>query len=785
MIRMIFRNLQAMWRRYPVSVTLNFAGLVLAFAAFVLVSVHLSFEDGFDRCHPTSARVFRIDRPDEESVFRTVLPPAFVRDVVASSPHVEAGTVYCPFAPDIYFSVGDETGTGAGKQTGYVERMVPVSPDFLRVFGVRMTEGGADALAQPESVVIPESMARRLFGDGPASGQLLHLASKSFFLRSLELRVSGVYRDFPANTQLENCIYVSTPEPFGGYGASNYIGYVLLDDPAAAGAVAEAFNAQFDFAAHPDLSPVRLVPLTEIYYADEGADPSIVRSGSRSERRVLLAVAVLILVIGTVNFVNFQTALVPVRMRSILTQRVLGASPRVLRRVLEVEGTLLGAIAWGLAVLLAGPLSRLMCTYGVLEVPFSVRDFPGLTGLSLLTALAAGWLSAFYSSRRLTRQAPAEALKGGFGLSLSGRRLRRTLVALQYAITVGISVILGYVGSQNRFMREYDPGFDRDRLAVAELSGQHYFERHDWIRQRLGQCPGIEGVAFAMEAVGAKDTYATTTLEIEGEPVMAFEIYCSWDFLQVAGIPVIRGRDFLPADAGHFARITGGAGLERFGLRSLPGVGTVVGNTAPVRFSSGRKVQLPVLYTVVGPDDLFTLPVLYLRMAEGADRETVLSDVREILREMDPLYPFEVRTYDGILEQVYAQEDRYWDVVRIFSLLAVLLTLTGLFAQVMLDVQYRRREIAVRRVFGASAGDVLAEGGRSYLPVVLLGFLPAAPLAGWLSREWLTRFPERVPDPWWVYPAVLAAVSLLTAAVVAWQYGTALSGNPKESLRSE
>jgi len=364
---MILKNLKSLIRRYPVAVVLNFAGLVAAFVAFALIFLQADYELSFDRCHPTAERVFRVDKKGDESLFRNILPRGFADDIIGSSAHIEAGCTFMPFMGEIYFSVAEDGKAPAG----YKRDLIFVSEQFIDVFGIRMVEGDSHALEGANSVIIPRSLAENLFPGEPALGKLLRTDAKYMELPR-EATVTGVYEDFPSNSQLGNDLYLTVGDvQKGSYGGANFICYLLLDDAGSAGAVADEFNAHFDFSPHGDwLTPIELVPLTSIYFRNEG---NVYKSGSRSQLLLLIAIAILILGIGLINFTNFYVALTPLRIRNINLQKILGSSTSRLRAMVVAEAVIWCVLAFAVAALLLGSVSDALCTRGVLMQAFRRR----------------------------------------------------------------------------------------------------------------------------------------------------------------------------------------------------------------------------------------------------------------------------------------------------------------------------------------------------------------------------------------------------------------------------
>ena len=781
---MILRNLKSLIRRYPVAVVLNFTGLVAALLAFALIFLQADYELSFDKCHPTADRVFRADKKGDESLFRNILPRGFADDIIGSSAHIEAGCTIVPFFGDTYFTVAEE----GRMPVGYKRTLICASEGFIDVFGVKMLEGDSHALKNPNSVIIPKSLAETLFPGEPALGKLLKTDAK-FFLRETDgvATVTGVYEDFPSNTQLGNDLYMAIGDiQKGAYGGANFICYLLLDDVSSAQSVADEFNSHFDFAPHGDwLTPIELVPLTSIYFRNEG---NIYKSGSRSQLLLLIAIAILILGIGLINFTNFYVALTPLRIQSVNMQKILGSSTRRLRALVVAEAVIWCLSAFMVAALLLGPISDALLTRGVLMQSFSIGKHWGLLLFVGTVAVAAGIIAGIWPGIYSTSGQPAMILKGNYGLSASGKTLRSVLVGVQFVISTALLIFVLFVQRQSRFMQEYPCGYNKNNLAVVDIGGDNSRDKSNWLREELRKLPEVEDVAYAMELIGGADAYSTEGCDFGDGSVSFSQMYCSWNLPQVLGLEVMEGRGFNEGDNGPIllTRDLKARGAEMKVYADEFGEGApVVGFVKEVNITSMRKADAPVGFQVVTPERGYTLPFAYIRLYDGSDRIAAVDKIRTVLVDMDPTMPFEVQFYDAIGKNLYSGEERLRLAVWLFSLLAVLLSLVGIWGQVLMDVQYKRMEISVKRVFGADMGQITSEGLMLYLRTVAICYVIAAPV-GWLVvRYYLQQFAHRVGFMPSVFLLALVIVGLLCAAVVLYHYLKTARMNPAEALKNE
>ena len=236
---MMLKDLYSLFRRHKMAMFLNVAGLAVAFAAFVAILIQVRFERNFDRCYPTSDRLFRVNL-SEPGLFSVILPRGFIEEVIQSSPHIEAGTLITPtFVGRSYLSV--ERG---GEKVGFKEYVQTCHAALPRMFGFTFVEGDPGCLAAPEKVIVPRSLADKLFGEGePAVGRTLR-AEEAVWTKTngpTTLTIGGVYADLPENTQLPNAVYTAIDPDCDSdnFSSSNYVCYLLLDNAASAADVAE------------------------------------------------------------------------------------------------------------------------------------------------------------------------------------------------------------------------------------------------------------------------------------------------------------------------------------------------------------------------------------------------------------------------------------------------------------------------------------------------------------------------------------------------------------------
>lgn len=774
-----FRSLAGIFRKYTVPVSINLLGLVVALTAFIIIMSHVEFERNYDRSYPTSGRIFRVDCPGNEETFRSILPNAFARDVINSSPHIEAGAMLMPYLGELLFF----TENGDEKSVGYRLSCDLVQPAFTEVFGVNILEGDSSSLTVPGKAIIPESMAEMLF-QGDATGKTLE-TEPSYFFPEGKITVGAVYEDFPANSNLRNSIYFAIDErttPYT-YGAANFICYLLLDSPESANSVEDKFNSTFDFN-QSWMSPIELIPMEDIYFMGQGGDGTVFYSGNRNTTILLTAIAVLVLFSGVLNFANFFTSLAPVRIRDINTRKVAGASTASLRASLTCESLIISIAALIVSFFLAGWLSEALAAGGLLNGIFSFEStgiILTVSAITIVSGIAAGLYPGWYA----TSYPPALVLKGDFGLSRGGRTFRNIMSGIQYTVAFVTLIFMTFVLLQNRHMRSTDLGFDTDMTAVADVSAPIAL-RYDFIKTEAASYPSIEGVTFSTDKIGSRDTYSTQGIEYEGQEISCLVISVKDDFFSTLGIGIIEGRDFNTTDAASGGVIVSKYFKDMYGIKAgdiITGNIPVTGICDNVKFNSARESNKPIIFMPISDEYMWYLGgTMYFRLKSGSDAIKAASEIESLLKKAAPDEPVEIEFYDTILDNLYQNELRTGKLVVIFSIIAVILTLGGVVGLVLFDTQYKKKETSVRKIFGASVGKILERANTGYALIVLVCFIIACPIAVLVTSRWLQNFTDRITLYPWVFILVLLIMSVATSLIVTGVFYRRATTNPQEGL---
>lgn len=811
-MKIAFRNFLTTLRRYKISSLLNVIGLTLAFTAFYVIMTQVWWELGYNRSLHEADRIYLVENEDwyEPGKWSSWLNRPVPERVIASTAGVEVGgCMWGGFGSGTCWT-SNEPSFGYNK---FSASCGSVSLPFLDVFAFRSVEGDVHDLGKPKSVIVSREAAERM---RVGVGSLIWVDTDEPQPDGA-MEVVAVFEDFPDNSLLGECEVVKNLGETNLYTTLEWsFNYFVKFRPGAdpdefarqwtnvnqemQREAAEKRAAAGDAADDDDESGiygVRLSPVSDLYFESDSQAPC--RQGSVVTTYTLLGIAVLVIVLAFINFVNFFFALVPVRIRTVNTFKVFGAPASSLRFnfVFEAFGLVLIALlaAWYVSFALQGTE---FASY--ISASLALSQNLEVVGLVAVVAFVMALAASLYPAWYITSFAPALVVKGSFGGTRSGRRLRTLLLGVQFFISIGLIIATSFIRLQHDYMMHYDMGFDKENLLAVRLSERGAVS-YDALRQKLLSDPQVKDVTGATSRLVSVGRMGWGR-EFKGRQV-AFQSYVVQpDFLRVMGIPITDGRDFLESDFDKElgTMIFNEAARREFEMQVGDRINgfvspdeQIVGFCADFNFKPLQYGVSPFCFYLlpkkIQQENYWHLPhVVYVRMTPGADIAAVTAHIRRCIAEVDPRTEpgdIVVRVFDEELGLEYDNERKLTAIVGLFALLAVVIALMGVFGLVLFETQHRRREIAVRRVMGASRGEILAMFNRRYVMLVAVCFVLAVPVSIWAVRHWLAGFAYAVPLYWWVFALALAGVLAVTALTVTVRSWRAVNENPAESVKSE
>lgn len=790
-MKTILRNFISVLRRFKMATLLNVLGLSIAFTAFMVIMMQVNYDYTFDSCQPEANSIYRMDM-DFQGNMSAVISRPFARGFTESSPHIKAGMIMASWSSELFYSVEKN-----GERQNFQDPAVSTSPEITRVFHFDMVEGDETALDPPGTAMIPASMARRLFGNESAIGkQLISVATGNTVAT-----INGVFKDFPRNSSIQNIIYRQMPpkENYDEWGNQNYFFFFRLDDPSNAADVRANFKKNFDASQQfgKDFNwekgglELMMTPLPELHFLTNVSYDSMPKA-SRQTVRVLFAIAFIILLIAGINFTNFSTALTPMRIKSINTQKVLGSPDSVLRTGLLLEAVIVSILAYliSLGLLFIAGLSFITSLVDA-DMAFSAQS--AIIIITAVIAVVVGVLAGIYPACYITSFPPALVLKGSFGLSPKGRILRSTLVSIQFVASFILIIGSLFMFLQNRYMQNTPLGYDKDELIVIELNNK-INENRSVLASEVKSFSGIEDITYAEQVLSSRDYYMGWGRTFKDKDINFQCIPVSPSFLRVMGITVTDGRDFRDEDdlkdTGCYIFNEKAREMYELELGDKIEKDEIIGFIPNVKFASFRNEVSPMTFYVWGKyrwgsegDKYYN--AAYVKVKAGSDLRAAMKHIRASLTKIDPVYPFKTSFYNEILQRTYEKELKISNLITLFSVIAIFISIVGVFGLVVFESEYRRREVAVRKVLGSSTSQILVLFNKGYLFILIICFILAAPVAFYGVYRWLENFAYRTPMYWWVFLVSFILVSIITFITVTFQNWHVANSNPVDSMKTE
>lgn len=802
-IRNLFRNkLQSL---------LNLTGLSIGLACCLLIALYIGGEMQYDRWHENRDRIWRVTRTfhsadGAENLHLSAIAPPFARHLKADFAEVEQVTQL----------LQNNSTIRAGENLYQEDNLFFADSAFFKIFSVKALSGNPEkVLAEPWQVMLSESTARKYFGNQNPLDQTIRLDNQFNF------KVAGVYRDFPKNAShfypeallsaasLRDSVLYGARNYEANYGNNAFYTYLLVN---------EHFNPEKMSARFPDFldkifpkstnpnarkpsefTKLHLQRLTDIHlksHHDDEMEPP----GDYARVRMFGIVAFIILLIAGINYINLSTAFSMVRAREIGVRKSSGAQRGQIIGQFLSESVVLTLGATVLAILLAlGAMPLLRHFLGITLAP-SLLLVWYVPVLLLLTAMATGILAGLYPAFFLSGFRPVAALKGNLKTGKENVSLRKSLVVVQFGISVVLLVGTGVIYRQLKYLREKDLGLNKEQI-VTLFQNQPLNEKWDAFRDALIANPVIQNATrssrlpsgqllddLGSSSVQLGDTMTATNVTLKS-------IATDMDFVPTYQIPLAAGRSF----SRDFATDTTQAWLineaaaraigwknpsDAIGKRLDYGGRTdcfVVGVLRDFHFESLHSEIVPMIFYIPrNKSNLFRISV-----KTGPDPRAALAHMEATWKTFNPDFPFEYEFLDEDFGQLYEAEMRQGQLFTVFSGLAVAIACLGLFGLATFAAHRRQKEIGIRKVLGASATGITGLLAKEFMTLVAVAFLVAAPLAWFLMSGWLSDFPFRISIGWQVFVMaglLSGGVALLT---VSFQSAKAALMNPVDSLRSE
>ena len=788
--KIAFRNLA----KHKMFSFINVLGLSAGMTACFLIALYVHFELTYDAFNKKADRIYRLST-----------------DIQSSAGTLQYSITSWPFGPNLQNDFPEiEAFTRISKENylfrkGDIkfneEKTVLADSSIFRVFDLKLLQGNPQtALKAPFSVVLTESAAQKYFGERDAMGQTLLVGDNGD-----PAQVTGIMQEPPVNSQLSGEVFLSMTthtrhyntavnEEWGNFGTTTYLLLKKGADPVALSRKFPAFlqNHMGRLLQQENISLTLLLePLLDIYlYSRREAD----QSGSITNIYTFAIIAVFILIIACINFVNLTTARSLERAREVGVRKAVGAGRWLLARQFIAESLLMSFLSFAVSLALSAAFIPLFNELSGKTISSGLVQEPRPIGILFIASMVIGLASGIYPALVLSSFEPVKVLKGKFAMTGSGALLRKGLVTAQFAISIALIIGTLVVYSQLDFMRSHELGFAKEQTVVIRPGSGN---PRNALKTLLQNLQGIKSVAASSAVPGGDNSQAHSKLEnSRGEMQIAtLDVYrVDFDFIPQYGLKVVAGRPFskeFTSDSTK-ALVINEATAKLLGYQSAQEAigkkfnqwdreGTIIGVVKDFNFKSLKESVKPLTFRLLDP---WNSDLLSIKM-DGGNVKATLEAIETQWKTLFPDRPFSYYFLDEFYDRQYRADQRFEALFLNFAVLAIFISCLGLLGLASYSTIQRTKEIGVRKVMGASAASIVGLLTKDFLQLVGLAFLIAAPLAWFAMHRWLEGFAYKTNIPLWIFGVAALLSALVALATISFQSIRAAFMNPVKSLRSE
>ena len=773
---------------------LNIIGLTFAFSALYIIIVQAHYDFTYNHGIKDSERVYILTSSDSynEGRYSPYVNRPISEGIIRELPIIENGGIIFPWA-DYYSQLY------LNEDSDPVEiRISNATKGGIEAIGYEILEGNWNDWVN-NALGLSESYASQLG---------LHVGDH-FKLNDSDFSVAVIYKDLPQNSDfsLHNAVVNMGERDLNSFEEWSYNYFVKFQPDVSEKEIKSTLDSHLrrwfsdkNEGANENIDDLinrygfKFFSLQDLYL-----DPtvnSVGRKGNQTTSLTLLGVAILIIVIAFINYFNFSFALIPIKLKDVNTKKILGSSRARLILSMISESLCFVLIALGLAAVLVvifshSPYASLISTSVLMKYHW------GMTFITLGVGIVTGVVSSLFPALYITSFNPALAIRGFVETSSKGNVFRTGLIGFQFTISIILIVCAIVINQQRNYMINYDLGFNKENLYTIFVS-ETVASKSDGVESKLLQDPIFTDITWASGPMIA-DGRMGWGRTFNGEQI-SLEVYpVAWNFLKFMNIPIEEGRDFLKSDIedenGLF--IINNDAREKYNLkigdrfvghRDKENQAEVIGFSDGFKFKTLRKHGGAFCFYQYGKYPWAELQQMFVRTAPGVEPAEVKEKINRALKETDPNLnenTLKVESFNSTLDIIYSKEKNLSKLINLFTLLAIVISLMGVFGLVMFDTERRKKEIGVRRVNGATVEEILGMFNVKFVKIVIGSFIIAVPVSWWIIKVYLESYAYKTPIYFWVFFIALLAVLIITTGVVTLRSYRAATANPVEDLTME
>lgn len=753
----------------------NLIGLSVSFAAFLLLSIYIYDELSYDRYNENFEDIYRLNitlERDGKTDSGHFLPNPLA-DIIGEN--IPEALAYCSFAwgPGVY-SMPDDPSKSFDLSTRAVDST------FTDIFTLKIKSGAAQPLTGQKRLIISERAAERIFGDEDPVGKTLLANFSEPYL------IDAVYYNMPENSSIKYEAYSTYPtgdwvNDWSEYSFNHYYRFSENVDLEAVNQKIKSIPAlqeQFEESENFKIT-YGFTPLGDVHFFPQFG------SGNMVFVKTLILVALLLLVMAFVNYVNFAVANAPKLIKSANMRRVVGESKKRLILLSSLESILIISLSFIIGLLFLTLILQLWPDILGYEITF--LNYSHIMLYSYFLFVVLGILFSLYPARLIVNVKPALALKGVMAFSAKNGTSGKVLTVIQYTISMMLIIGVLFIERQVSFLKNYDLGFEKENVLVLGTTPDIQKQEEAFAAELLKNV-NISDYAYSQFVPGGVGM--GWGRDIEGKNV-SFKCWpVDERYLEFMGLDVIEGRTFssnIEADEDKF--IFNKKAIEEFGWQDsflgkmIPGFGfegELIGLVEDLKYASLHEEVQPMAFWLTKTRH----NKLSLRISGNNVAETI-AYIQSVYDKFESKYSMDYSFLDERLDRLYKAEEKQAQLILIFCLVSILISIVGALGLIIFMCEYRVKEIGIRKVNGAKVGEIVSLLNLSFIKWIVISFIIAAPLSYYFMSIWLEGFAYRVELNWWVFLLAGIIALLISMVTVSWQSFKAARKNPVEALRYE
>lgn len=823
----MFRNyFKTSWRnlwRNPLYATLNIAGLTFGISCFLLIGLYLFDEVTFDQHHSKTDRIYRVIEHKNVNGEATTVAAAGYR-----------------LAEESKKAIAEVENTTRVQRIGRANLLTPENPvnffqetitvsdeHLFQIFDFPLLTGNKKtALQEPNSIVINENLAMRLFNRTDVLGKTLQFS----FMES-PLKITGVLKVHPRNSSFDFSSLLSEASFLADTGytstlasdwlSNNFSVYALLRPDANPGTVSDKmgklvrdnFNPPGGTSFSFSLQPLRDIHLKSENIADGARNSNVeaIAQGNPLYIKIFSFIALFILLIAGINYMNLTTARASGRLKEIGVRKTIGAFQSHVVKQFLFESVLVTTISFFMALIVVNLLLPPFNNFTNKELSLGFSSDSRIWIFAIAFVILISLLSGSYPALLLSRFKPVLLLKGLKLQNKSDLSLRKGLVVFQFTISVIMIIGTIVLFLQVRYLNTASLGFNKDQLVVIDINTGKARENYEAIKNEMAKIPTVKNVSVTSRVPGEWKSYRTIKMKNTGSPDEHKEAYmfgADEGFLETFEVALLNGRNFLNANdsaniivnetaakilgiteaASQIVEIpeisrTSGGTFSPLNDANIPFKPRVIGIVKDFHFQSLRdKIEPLILAYSLNPIhgiDYYTARIT------GTNIQSSLDKLKAVLTANDVNDPFEYHFLNEQLARFYIEDHRRQTILLWIALATIFIACLGLFGLATYSAGQRTKEVGIRKVLGASLVNLTSLLSKDFLKLVLIANGIAFPIAWWAANQWLQEYAYHIDVKWWVFGVAGASAIVIALLTVSFQAIKAAIANPVKSLRTE